>query len=214
MTVGDWFVLLGYAALATTAGSLLLRRFGFQDPLVANWGACLLCGQMLLTLAMLTTAFVPWRLPQLGPTVIAGTALLALVELVVTRRRGPAPGAARRAAAEVGLLLLPLLLFPNLVFVVQHMPPIAWDARSIWFLHGRFLTLAEGIDPALFADPRISWSHPDYPLHLSAQSAWIAWLRGAWSDVATRSFLLVTFAATFRLALAVFAAPGRPAWLA
>ena len=69
-------------------------------------------------------------------------------------------------------LLLCGVLGSGYCFIQQTilLPHGGWDAWAIWNLHARFLARGEAHWSALFSD-RIGWTHPDYPLLLSAAIA-------------------------------------------
>lgn len=66
-----------------------------------------------------------------------------------------------------GPLLLPALLVRR--------PPVAWDARSIWWFHASWIDGGAGAFRDALANPALAFSHPDYPPLAPATIA------GAWS---------------------------------
>ena len=102
-------------------------------------------------------------------------------------------------------------LYPNVLFWVIQRPVVDWDARSIWLFHAKVLAVDQGLDPAFFTDP--VYLHPSYPLLVPAQAAWLSLLRGGWSEMAGKSFLLLNFAAYLQLFLALLRVKGHPWWL-
>jgi hypothetical protein len=59
----------------------------------------------------------------------------------------------------------------------QHEPLGGWDAWAIWNMRARMMVRWDEMWPAYSAQPSLQWSHPDYPLLVSASVArgWV-WL--------------------------------------
>jgi hypothetical protein len=173
--------LVGYAALA------VLRA----DRLIRNWAAAYLAGQLCWLLCFLVGGWSGVSAPTALLAVTVGLGPLGAVLLV---KRAPRPTWHGGGRALLGGVLF-LAVYPNLVAEVLRLPLVGWDARSIWFFHGKAIWAHRGVTGAFFAHPAYAWSHPDYPLLIPSQAVVVAFLRGAWSEMAVRAFLLVNLAA-------------------
>jgi len=218
LTALDGLALAAYAFLTVALGRAALRLFpGAREGLLAGWAPGLLAGQLVLTSLLLLTGFLPVSMSPVG--LFAGLAALGYGTARGYRTaRGSAqhPGDLRRA---VWTQLRPVLitaallvaLYPNVLFWVIQRPVVDWDARSIWFFHAKVLAVDRGLEPAFFTDP--VYLHSSYPMLVPAQAAWLSLLRGGWSEMAGKSFLLLNFAAYLQLFLALLRAKGHPWWL-
>lgn len=86
------------------------------------------------------------------------------------------------------VLLLTTLLFGVLIIINQP----GWDARFIWFFHGKMIYYNNALNQyAGWSNPAISFSHADYPKLIGILSAQFAYLIGFWNDYLPRLSLLV-----------------------
>jgi hypothetical protein len=199
-----WAGVFGYVVLACGLGGLLPRVCRLRPaPLVYGWAHAYLAGQLLLTTLTLLTAWLAVPLPVLRVLAVAGAA----AGWAWTARRQ----AGHRAACGLlgGLLVwsaAAAALFPLDAVIVHATPLAGWDARSIWFFHGKAIHSWGGLDMEFFANPLYAWSHLDYPLFLSAQAAWSCW--GAWDEYACRAFLWFNLAAVLSLLTEAWRAHG------
>ena len=127
------------------------------------------------------------------------------------RRRwltGEAPG---YAMVLVGLVAISL--------AISAMPLVEWDARSIWFFHGKVIFFDGGLHPSDFwRNAEYGWSHKGYPPLIPLLAARAAdFTLGAWNEFAPKlglvplacaGFLglLVTTRSSIELALLLLAA--------
>lgn len=96
----------------------------------------------------------------------------------------------RPEAARYGLLLL--LLTP-LIIATLYSALRYWDARSIWFYHGRLLFFDHGLYSGNFPPPFCP--HADYPKFIAVFSALTAGLSGLWNEYLPKAALMVPLAA-------------------
>jgi hypothetical protein len=76
--------------------------------------------------------------------------------------------------------LFMLLIYLTLVLTI---PLIDWDARSIWFFHGKMIFLSNTIGlNAGWLHPSVQFSHVDYPKLIPAMAAQVASIMGFWND--------------------------------
>ena len=70
-------------------------------------------------------------------------------------------------------------------------PISGWDARSIWFLHGKMMFFGGGLlQQAGFGDPSFEFSHQDYPKLLPLLAAQVAYIAGFWNEYLPKASLL------------------------
>lgn len=99
-----------------------------------------------------------------------------------------------RCSGGVGLVLVKWAVF-GVLFVMFAVPivqePIsAWDARSIWFFHGKIIYFGDALDQSGFSPAAIGFSHPDYPKLVPVLSAQLARFAGSWDDFLPKASLL------------------------
>lgn len=95
------------------------------------------------------------------------------------------------APANVAVLVFILVLSLPFAATSFTSPLIAWDARSIWFFHGKVFFFDGGISPELLKNQLYLWSHPEYPPFIPLLSVFHAHFLGEWSEVLNKSFLFV-----------------------
>jgi len=107
----------------------------------------------------------------------AGLTLLAFALAVARRSRSDPPARPPHPAGPranfwlvAAVLTLAALALTTLIAEARAAPHGNWDASSIWNLRARFLHRG-GDHWARVFDPRIGWSHPDYPLLVPAAVA-------------------------------------------
>jgi hypothetical protein len=103
---------------------------------------------------------------------VAGAAVVAIASGVsVFRHRGlTGPGASSDSST---VLLLPAGGLVAFATVLR--PPVAWDARSIWWFHAKWFEQGGAAVVDAMRNPAFSFSHPDYPPFAPATNA-AAWL--------------------------------------
>jgi hypothetical protein len=116
-----------------------------------------ICGSM----EALVAAFLAWRLWRSRRVPILA------VQPTADRWRGVMPSwllvTAFAQAAVVSLAVAARTYFRS--------PHGDWDGWAIWSMHARFLWLAGPDWPKAMGQPSLDWSHPDYPLLISASVA-------------------------------------------
>jgi len=202
VTVADLTSVLLYGAMTASLGALILRAVS-APALLRNGAAAYLAGQLVwlgLFLAM-SWLHVPMTVCvwSVGMISVVGWGILSCKRW----RHWSSPG---------GLLFLLIVAvsFPQAIYLVARVPLIEWDARSIWFFHGKAIWNHAGISTDYFANPHYVWSHTDYPLLIPVQAAVVAMLRGAWSEMAVKGFLVGNFAAYLWLLRAILRKRGWP----
>jgi len=117
--------------------------------------------------------------------------------LLVRRARSPMPPL---GVVDLVVMYVPLLLPALLV----RRPPVAWDARSIWWFHASWIEGGPGALRDALANPALAYSHPDYPPLVPATIA------GAWTStggsglwIAQAVSTVLTLSAVAMLAYAV-----------
>ncbi len=210
MTAVELGLLLLYVLMTLSAGGLVLRVAGRGNG-AGGWSQAFLAGQLIWLNLFLVCMWL--RLPADLAVWGVGGAALATAGLLKSRDGWRIP----RSACIRGLVLAAVMLCFFLPAVLQTLrgPLLAWDARSIWFFHGKAIWYGNGIQAAHFSDPRMALFHTDYPLLIPVQAAVLGVLNGGWSEMAVKSFLLVNLAAYVGLLAAVLHRrcwPGTAAW--
>ena len=81
------------------------------------------------------------------------------------------------------LWVLGIFIFVIYFLLIIMTPLSDWDARSIWFLHGKMIYFSRTIGlSAGWLHPSIEFSHVDYPKLIPAISAQVAMIFGFWNE--------------------------------
>lgn len=124
-------------------------------------------------------------------------------------------GAAVRSLIRSSRITVSVVLFLALlysVFIVFE-PLTAWDARSIWFFHGKMIFYHGGFTASGgWADPPIRFFHVEYPKLASALAAQFALLAGFWNEHFPKAALLALLIPAL-FAVQSFFSARRAAWL-
>jgi hypothetical protein len=202
MSVADLMSVLLYGAMTTAMGALFLRAAS-APKLLRNGAAAYLAGQLLWLLTFLVMAWA-------GASVTGLVWSVGVAAVVVWGTLSCKQWREFVSPAAIVLLLVAVISFPQAFYLVGRMPLIDWDARSIWFFHGKAIWVHAGVTPDYFASSHYVWSHTDYPLLLSVQAAVVAILRGTWSEMAVKGFLGLNFLAYFWVLRSVLRERGWP----
>jgi hypothetical protein len=202
MILAGIIAVAGYAVFVTAFGYALVRLMRIDpDSLVRSWAGCYLVGQLLVTLLTLLTAFLPGlSLYGLSRCVVPAVFLGAGAFVLTDSNKRSLPQRIGRSLVAVGLLAI---VFPDAFSYALRAPLSEWDARSIWFFHGKAIYVDERIRPQFHQTLAYAWSHLDYPVHLPAQAAWAAQFIGEWNERLNKAFLFVNFAAYAFLFLSI-----------
>jgi hypothetical protein len=156
--------------------AVLLSRVIFEPR---GWPACFLCASLAVGLAVGLTSllFFTWlvlfRSSGLSAYIAMEIVLFVCLSsgtLLIRRRRvpirEPAPLAAWKPRTWLGYGCLAGFLCAAICFVIYSLksPHGDLDAWAIWNNRARFLYRSGEDWRDTFRDPRIGWSHPDYPL--------------------------------------------------
>lgn len=210
MTPHAWLALITYVTTVTTLGFFALHLTTRKQPAPdLSWAFCYLAGQALTLLLTLLTAVLP---VSLSTTVSAATTAAAAA-LILSWRHPMQNHNLHNLARSFALALALTTLFPSAWLAIQSAPLTEWDARSIWFFHGKALFSDNRLTPDFFTNPAYAWSHLDYPLWISAQAAWLALFQGEWNECAAKAFLLFNLAAWLQLFFTFLRKAGQPLWL-
>lgn len=124
---------------------------------------------------------------------IVTVASWGLAAVLVRRPRPPLPSlGVIDLVVMYGPLLLPALLVRR--------PPVAWDARSIWWFHAAWIDAGAATFREALGNPVFVFSHPDYPVFAPATVAG-AWTvtsgSGLWVAQAVSTILTLSAVAVF-----------------
>jgi hypothetical protein len=171
--------------IAGTAAALALSPRLAGRSLV-GYGFLLGSGLAAFSLLALSVAGIGWT--ALGSAVVLGALTLLLWWVAALRLRAvpprpasePAPRRDRIGAALVDLVTIYVVAghatFATLSTVAE------WDFWAIWGLKGRVFAEQGGIDWRFLEHSYNAFSHPDYPLLVPLNYAWIAVWSGEWND--------------------------------
>lgn len=90
--------------------------------------------------------------------------------------------------------LLAALLTGLYLILIIGTPLFEWDARSIWFLHGKMIYVSQTISlEAGWQHPSIQFSHVDYPKLIPLMAAQVASVFGYWNEYLPKAPLIFLF---------------------
>jgi hypothetical protein len=152
-------------------------------------GTAFLLGSGIAAFTLLALSLAGVRWTATSSALLLAAVTLALWFAGVRRRRASPPrerrapettAADRIAAAAVDLVTL-LLIAGHAVYAT--LAPVAeWDFWAIWGLKARTFIANGGIDWAYLEHPFNAFTHPDYPILLPLDYAWITLFGEGWSD--------------------------------
>ena len=161
---------------------------------------------------------VSWiGLVALGVLLFAGAGIHFAREVPQSRWPSEKSSSARWLAAELPGYACVLAGLVAVSLAISAMPLVDWDARSVWFFHGKAIFFDGGLHPSDFwRNPEYGWSHKGYPPLIPLLAARAAdFTLGAWNEFAPKlglvplAFagflgLLVTTRSSLERALLVF----------
>lgn len=118
-------------------------------------------------------------LSNLSQSLMVGCALsiLGLIYFIVSRVKG------LPRVISLGWLTIFISLYVACLLIVLTEPLHGWDARSIWFFHGKMIFYNAFVDAGGdWSLPSIGFSHPDYPELIPILAAQIAFVAGYWNE--------------------------------
>jgi hypothetical protein len=126
----------------------------------------LMAGLVVTVLSLVCVlAGLSMRLAVIGAVVVAIGSGVRVVRRRSRRRT-------RAESASPSVLLLPAGGLVAFATVLR--PPVAWDARSIWWFHAKWFAQGGAAVVDAMRNPAFSFSHPDYPPFAPATNA-AAW---------------------------------------
>ena len=149
-----------------------------------------LVGELMVSVLLMWTSFL---VGHFSPWLVLGQLLILFpagsVFLTKTKPRST-PKISYDLCKEQLLcfFVLVLLLLPSLA-ISYLQPLLAWDARSIWFFHGKAFYFDNALSLDFLKNPAYLWSHPDYPVFIPLLAVYHATFLGAWNEVYCKSFL-------------------------
>lgn len=148
------------------------------------------------------TALMPAGLSQMKPILMVlatfGWLVFAFNSFRIYRQLRPY----QRNAFSTFKFILVLFLVMGFTVKILGEPISSWDARSIWFFHGKMLYYAnpDSLLNVSWLHPSVAFSHADYPKLVATTSAWAASIIGTWNEYLPKtSILVLTLTATFLL---------------
>ena len=156
---------------------LFCGSFG-KDAGVSGDSAGIQCLATCLIFGVLINHFLVLLLSDLNTSLLVGCAL-SVVALILAAKKG----------TQLRMVVCPRWLVPVLVlylacvFLATGEPVSGWDARSIWFFHGKMIFYNASVDAGGdWTLPYIGFSHTDYPLLIPILAAQIASVAGYWNE--------------------------------
>jgi len=117
-----------------------------------------------------------------------------LIHLLATIRKNINLGKTIKNFQKPEWWLIGLVLIALYFLLITSTPIFEWDARSIWFLHGKMIYGSQTIGlQAGWQHPSIQFSHVDYPKLIAVMSAQIATIFGYWNEYLPKLSLIFLF---------------------
>jgi len=114
--------------------------------------------------------------------------------LFLTNRKYIQPKALLTKLCQPEWWLLAAFLTGLYLLLIIGTPLFEWDARSIWFLHGKMIYLSQTVGvEAGWQHPSIQFSHVDYPKLIPLMAAQVASLFGYWNEYLPKISLIFLF---------------------
>ncbi|MBJ6751463.1 hypothetical protein JFN91_14690 [Geomonas sp. Red421] len=189
-------------------GLLFVLCSGLEREAAASDRAALQGVASCLLFGVLVNHVLALLLPGIGASLCAGAALSVVGILALT--------AAKRALVArlfPAAWLVPfLVLYGACLYLVAGEPVSGWDARSIWFLHGKMLFYHGSVDAGgQWRLPSLVFSHTDYPLLVPILAAQIATVAGYWNEYLPKLSLVALLWPALLLLLSILGAKWRHA---
>ena len=140
-------------------------------------------------------------LSDLKSSLVVGCSLsvAALIVLAAVQRRR------LRKVISVQWLFLSFVLYLACLYVVLAEPLDGWDARSIWFFHGKMIFYNASIDAGGdWTLSSIGFSHTDYPEMVPILAAQIASVAGYWNEYLPKMSLVALLLPALLLLFSIF----------
>jgi hypothetical protein len=170
-----------FALSCAAAGALVLRSFAYGDESLLSCHTSFLAGMLTLYSAVLLGLPLSW---------FSATGFLVLAVATVAFLRGRIRF--EKPAIHVGWTLVLVLLTLPLLSKILYTPITAWDARSIFFFHGKMIFYGNGIHSDTgFGIPANGFSHEDYPKFVSALGAMASSIFGVWNEYLPKISILM-----------------------
>ncbi|WP_035496839.1 hypothetical protein [Citrifermentans bremense] len=183
------------ALLALLCGSIREQVGGSGDAVALQRLACCLIFGIGLN------HFLVLLLSDLKISLITGCFLSCGAFLFLLLRH---PGTVRQLCSAQRLALCAAFYIACL-YVVLGEPVSGWDARSIWFLHGKMIFYSGSVDAGKnWLVPSLSFSHLDYPNLVPIIAAQVALLAGYWNEYLPKLSLVALLLPALLLLLSLF----------
>lgn len=170
-------------AFLTLAGLPIVHLTGARSLAAATRVALAFlygCGAIYVVLLAFALLEIRWTLINTSAAVL----LIACASFVL-RRFVPSNAGRQQDPSPLRWSWIDLLTIAVLIVYGRYAlagPATHWDFWSIWGLKGRVFYEARGIDWRFLSSPWTQFSHPDYPVLVPLNYAYLALANGAWSD--------------------------------
>lgn len=188
------------ALLFLLCGSIREKGGDAGDPTgVQRFASCLIFGIEL-------NHFLVLFLSDLKSSLVAGCLLSGAAFLVLLLRH---PDTLRQVCS-VQWLTLSVALYVACLYIVLFEPVSGWDARSIWFFHGKMIFYNGSVDAGGdWTLPSVGFSHTDYPNLVPILAAQVALVAGYWNEYLPKLSLVALLLPALLLLLSLL---GRKWW--
>jgi hypothetical protein len=151
-----------------------------------------------LSFGLLLLLSIRWTLLESGPTqfVFLGAVAIGSSFLLGSQLCNPPGSRGQRLQlpkTDLGLWAVCGAVLSALAFLCFLRPPVEWDSRSIWFLHGKMIFFAKsaGLD-AGWRLKELAFSHPDYPkLNAILAVTLLESMQGTWDPLLAKGSLWI-----------------------
>ncbi len=105
---------------------------------------------------------------------ILGIAIVYLIR----RKTDPKPGKPAKSITGYIYIIPVFVLIIVMLIISYKVMPLGWDPRFIYLFKAKMFFLENRVSPISLTVPQYLFSHPDYPLHISLQIAYLYKLLG------------------------------------
>lgn len=162
-------------------GLLALFPLYYGKRLRLVHGAWVLSAGMLVRYGMVLLIPSLERAARLG--VLCAAAGVAVFSLALYKKKTVLRARRPQGAKYLALVVIAAALFGKTLA----QPLVGWDARSIWFFHGKMIYVNDGLSPAAgLNDGSVAFSHPGYPKFVASLAALGAHFQGSWNEYAPK----------------------------
>lgn len=177
-------------------GWLALRWSGCANRPLTSFGDLALWLAATLAAGILVNYILVLAFKSISFSLIAG-GILASAGLIfaLARDRANLFASLQFSRSDLARALFLILMFFLVFIPIMALPLYDWDARSIWFFHGKMMYYAGTLGPeAGWNIQTAQFSHVDYPKLVPAMAAQLTTAAGYWNEYLPKASLLALLA--------------------